>query len=322
MIKIGIVGFGNVAWNVHFPVLLSRDDIKISWICDLNNEKKYIIEKKKIKFFENIDDALSSETVDIILFSTPYGVRSKIFEKIKKKCGGIFFEKPHAKTLEEHKYFQDLFEPYSLTIGYTRRKMGIVDSMKKILEQKIFGDLRTVKMFFGDVHYRFDTFRSNIKKSGGGIFLEAGIHWFDCIFFTTNAKEINNFHSEKKFENNLDIESSGNFEIINKKDDQLTCEFTISTLKNTFNKIEYNFDNCSVDLFLFDNDSNLIVRNKNKKQFIIQDNEYLNFPSNSFDITWHYWNDYLNSFNLKKESNISYNSFYLTTKITDLFYDN
>ena len=65
-----------------------------------------------------------------------------------------------------------------------------------------------------------------------------------------------------------------------------------------------------------------VLISKNKKQFIIQDNEYLNFPSNSFDITWHYWNDYLNSFNLKKESNISYNSFYLTTKITDLFYDN
>ena len=101
-----------------------------------------------------------------------------------------FFEKPHAKTLEEHKYFQDLFEPYSLTIGYTRRKMGIVDSMKKILEQKIFGDLRTVKMFFGDVHYRFDTFRSNIKKSGGGIFLEAESIGLTVFFLQLMQKKL------------------------------------------------------------------------------------------------------------------------------------
>ena len=47
MIKIGIIGFGNVAWNVHFPVLMSRNDILISWIYDINLEKKNVIKKKK-----------------------------------------------------------------------------------------------------------------------------------------------------------------------------------------------------------------------------------------------------------------------------------
>lgn len=47
MIKIGIIGIGNVSWNVHLPVLLSREDVKIIWICDINGKKKKIIEKKK-----------------------------------------------------------------------------------------------------------------------------------------------------------------------------------------------------------------------------------------------------------------------------------
>ena len=46
MIKIGIVGLGNVAWNVHLPILLSKNDVSISWVCELNLSKK-IIEKKK-----------------------------------------------------------------------------------------------------------------------------------------------------------------------------------------------------------------------------------------------------------------------------------
>ena len=50
MIKIGIVGLGNVAWNVHLPILLSREDVSVSWICDKNSEKKSIIEKKKLNF--------------------------------------------------------------------------------------------------------------------------------------------------------------------------------------------------------------------------------------------------------------------------------
>ncbi len=51
MIKIGIIGLGNVAWNVHLPILLSRDDIKISWVCDLKIKKKKIFDKKKNSFF-------------------------------------------------------------------------------------------------------------------------------------------------------------------------------------------------------------------------------------------------------------------------------
>ena len=57
MIKIGIVGLGNVAWNVHLPILLSRNDVTVSWVCELNLSKKKIVEKKKIKFFENLEQA-------------------------------------------------------------------------------------------------------------------------------------------------------------------------------------------------------------------------------------------------------------------------
>ena len=57
-----------------------------------------------------------------------------------------------------------------MTVGYTRRKMGIVQTIKKIIEEKIFGELESVKIFFGDIHYKFDSFRSNIQKSGGEFF--------------------------------------------------------------------------------------------------------------------------------------------------------
>jgi len=40
MIKIGIIGLGNVAINVHLPILLSRADISISWIYDIDVNKK------------------------------------------------------------------------------------------------------------------------------------------------------------------------------------------------------------------------------------------------------------------------------------------
>ena len=91
-------------------------------------------------------------------------------------------------------------------------------------------------------------------------------------------------------------------------------------MENTNNKIEYNFEKCTIDS-VFDDNSNLIIRNKKSNDFLIQDNEFLNFPNNSLDMNWIYWNDFLNSFKLKKETDISYDSFFLTSKITELFYE-
>ena len=105
MIKIGIIGLGNVAWNVHLPVLLSRTDIKISWICDIEINKKKILNKKNIPFFKSIDDAINYEKCDIALITVPYNERKEIFEKIKKNVKGIYFEKPFALSEAEHKYF-------------------------------------------------------------------------------------------------------------------------------------------------------------------------------------------------------------------------
>ena len=51
-----------------------------------------------------------------------------------------------------------------MTVGYTRRKM-VVQTIKRIIEEKIFGELISVNIFFGDIHYKFDSFRSDIKKS-------------------------------------------------------------------------------------------------------------------------------------------------------------
>tara|TARA_B100001121_G_scaffold34566_1_gene29316 strand:- start:151 stop:1119 length:969 start_codon:yes stop_codon:yes gene_type:complete len=321
MIKIGIIGLGNVAWNVHLPILLSRNDVVVSWICDLDLEKKNIIEKKKIKFFNKIDQIVEYGKIDIILITTPYSERIKIFDKIKNLCKAIFFEKPYARNLKEHSYFSENFNSRFMTVGYTRRKMGIVQTVKKIIKQKIFGDLESVKIFFGDIHYKFDGFRSNVKESGGGIFLEAGTHWIDCVLFTTNAKKILNLSLNKKEKSSLDIESSGMFEFINDEEKRFECEFLISILQNTSNKIEYNFKNCSVELFLFEDESNLKIKNKTNTDLLIKDNEFLNFPSNSFDVTNSFWEDFIKSIKNKEKSEISLDTFFLTTKIVEMFYE-
>ena len=92
MIKIGIIGIGNVSWNVHLPVLLARNDLEISWVCDKNQDKRKVLEKKNIQFFENLEKATNFMKCDIVLITIPFLERTKIFEQIKNKCSGIFIK--------------------------------------------------------------------------------------------------------------------------------------------------------------------------------------------------------------------------------------
>ena len=50
MIKLGLIGIGNVAWNVHLPILLSRKDIELTWVCDVSSEKEIVLKKKIYHF--------------------------------------------------------------------------------------------------------------------------------------------------------------------------------------------------------------------------------------------------------------------------------
>ena len=212
------------------------------------------------------------------------------------------------------------FEKYAITVGYQRRHLGNVKILKNIIEQNIFGKLKSVNIYYGDIHYKFDNFRSNKEKSGGGIFFEAGSHWIDTVLFTSNAEEITNFTCKKKYEDNLDIESEGSFDILDNRKNIISCNFIMSILYNTSNKIVYKFENCFVELHLFDDNSNLLIKTENIKDFAIQDNEFLNFPNNSLDVAWSYWDCFLKSFALKKENETSINNFFLTTKIVEMFY--
>lgn len=311
---------GNVCWNVHLPVLLARDDLEVSWVCDKNQDKSKVLEKNNIPFFKNLEKAKNFKKCDLVLVTVPYAERTNVFEKIKDQCSGIYFEKPFALTLSQHEYFSNYFKNYAVTIGYQRRHMGIVKTLKNIINQKLFGSLISIKINFGDIHYKFDGFRSKKEKSGGGIFFEAGSHWIDAVLFTTSAKNVKNFKVYKKMINDLDIECNGKFDIINKQDKELNCEFFMTNLKNTSNTIEYNFDNCSLNLSLFDDNSNLRITKNDGYEFIIKDNEFLNFPNKSLDVAWSFWDEFISSYKNKEKSEISIDNFILTTKVIELFY--
>ena len=245
----------------------------------------------------------------------------KIFKKLENKVSGIYFEKPFALNLKEYLDFSKNFENYALTVGYQRRSLGIVQTLKKIIDNKTFGALNAISINFGDIHYNYGGFRSNKLMAGGGIFLESGSHWIDAALFISGAKKIDNFTKKVKYVDELDVHGEGEFNIIDNSNNKIKCNFKCTVLENTTNKIDFKFNNCTIELFLFDDNSKLSITNNSAQKFYIEDSVMENFPNDSLSQGSSYWNTFVNSYKNKKTSYTSINEFLLTTQVIEHFYD-
>jgi len=323
MINIGIIGFGNISLNVHLPILLSRNDVKIVWVVDKDRKFQTLLQKKKIDFYSNIHDAIKSDIPEIALISVPYGEREGIFNAIKGKVNGIYCEKPLALSTNEHLSYINGLDEFSFTIGYQRRSLGNVQTVKSIIESNIFGALQKIEIEFGSINFNFGGYRSQKLLSGGGIFLEAGSHWIDTALYVSNAKEISEFQVNVEYEDGLDINSHGKFKIKNSTNNTILLNFKFSCIENTKNYIKFIFPNNYLSLNLFEDNSEIaITSNTNLQNFFIRN--FLNdkYPNDSLSQASVYWDEFLKSFKEKKKTYTNQDTFLLTTKIIELFYAN
>ena len=320
MIKLGIIGLGNVAQSVHLPVLKSRNDVQLVWICDKQKLVKDISNKISIPYYFDLNDALNSECPDIVLITTPYNTRADIFKILKDKVKGIYCEKPFALSTKEHLDYFNGYENYAFTIGYQRRSLGNVQILKNLVQTNLFGQVKKILIEFGDIHYSFDNFRAQKSIAGGGILFESGSHWIDTVLFFSNAVDLNNFSSEIKYEDGLDVYGEGVFNIQKFKNETINCEFKFSSINNTSNKITVIFENMTIDLYLYDNNSNLIVKNKDSRKFILNDFNMGNYPNDSISQSASYWQNFLTCFKEKKQSYSTNETLFLTSKFIELYY--
>ena len=320
MIKLGIIGLGNVALSVHLPILKSRKDIKIEWVCDKSKLANDICERINIPFYHELDEALSFICPEIVLITTPYNTREAIFKKIKNRVKGVYCEKPFALSTKEHLNYISGYEKYAFTIGYQRRSLGNVQILRNIIENKLFGAIKEILIQFGDVHYSFDGFRSEKNIAGGGILFESGSHWIDSVLYISNALDLDNFSSDVKYLDNLDIHGEGKFNIHNSKNEKIDCKFIFSSIKNTSNKITIVFENFFIDLYLYQDNSNLIIQNLDSRRFYLSDFNLKNYPNDSISQGTSYWENFLKSYKEKKQTFATDESFYLTTKFIEFYY--
>jgi len=138
-----IIQIGTGGWGKNHTRILSQLGV-LSAICDTDSQRrKEYGEKYSVNYYETLDDLLKVEEFDGALVVTPTLTHTEIVTKLLEVKKHVFVEKPITYKSEDGEKLVKLAEKNKkiLTCGYIERFNPAVDIVKKIINEKKFGDL-------------------------------------------------------------------------------------------------------------------------------------------------------------------------------------
>ena len=200
IVKIGIIGVGGWGKN-HSRVL--HDFGVLTSICDMDKTKaKDMGTRYNVNYYGSMDDMITSESLDACLVCTPTKTHYPVSKKLMEKGINVFVEKPLSYLSKECEEMIQIAKKnkVSLTCGYIERFNPAVQDVKKILSEKIYGELLMIEF------HRENRMPLHIKDVG--IIYDTAVHDIDTAIYLFGtdpqvvfARAGKIFHSFEDFSN-------------------------------------------------------------------------------------------------------------------------
>ncbi len=208
-IRTVILGMGKMG-KIRYDALKKHAGFEIVALCENNLENCVDYSEKvysdwKVCLEETKPEAIIVCTFnDVIPDIVCYGLENGM---------DVFSEKPPGRTLEDAIRMMEVQKKTEkvLKFGFNHRMHNSVIEAKALMESKILGDVVCIRGIYGKAgSENFSSeWRNDLKKSGGGILLDQGIHMLDLIcHFTESSLTVKNARVDNLVWKELDTEDS------------------------------------------------------------------------------------------------------------------
>lgn len=192
-IRMGVIGIGGIAENVHIPGIMKSPDAELSAICDTN---KGILDKVGSQFlvpverrFTDYQELLMCREIDAVCICTPNDMHFPIAIKAIDEGRPIALEKPVALNYKDALKLQEQISRKSLPnmVCFSYRFKSAARYARKIIKDGQLGEIYHVYgQYFQDwginenlpLDWRFVQ-----AKSGSGALGDLGSHIIDLVRF-------------------------------------------------------------------------------------------------------------------------------------------
>jgi predicted dehydrogenase len=189
IMKIGIIGCGNIANSAHIPSYRNNPEVEIAYFCDIIEEraKKAAAEYGNGKAVTDYLDVLRDETVDAVSVCTPNSTHSVISIEAMNHGKHVLCEKPVGRTYAEALQMQEVQHKTGkiLNIGVVNRFNDNVNLIKKYIDNGRLGEVYHVYVSFR-AHRSIPGLGGDFtdsRISGGGALIDWGVHFLDIVMY-------------------------------------------------------------------------------------------------------------------------------------------
>ena len=250
-LTIGVIGSGDIAQTAHVPVLKALADTSLAWVADVDEERAIAIGKAyKVPHVVLDPSGGKPPRADVVLLSTPYGVRKSYYDAYRDQGTSIYVEKPFARTAGEHKQICSLFPDYALNAGLMMRSWWANQMVRQLVDNQTFGPLKKIKFAHGRPgmvtygRYYLDT-----SKGGGGMLAEIGIHGLDSMLFVTKAQDARIQQVKTVWDGDVDMHTKAQFKL-GSQGREIEAELLVTGVEDLIEGMELEFENTIVSYLL------------------------------------------------------------------------
>ncbi len=191
--KIGIIGFGGMARH-HFDILKDYDRVSVKGIYDIDPKVIDYAKGKGIYTYSSKEALLSDEELDMVLIATTNEVHKALAIEAMAAGKNVICEKPVTISSDELLEIMDAAKKYGkvFTIDQNRRTNKDFVLMKRKVEEGLIGKPYVIESRVEGSRGMPTGWRT-LKRLGGGMMLDWGVHLIDQIMYMIKEPVTNIF---------------------------------------------------------------------------------------------------------------------------------
>ena len=189
MIKLGIIGYGNIG-SMHAGNILDGKcpEIELSAVCDIDDEKIKEFKEKapNIPTFKDGYEMIESGVIDSLLVCVPHYDHPKYAIK-GLECGlNVLIEKPAGVYTKQVEEMNAVAKECNVVFGImmNQRTNCIYRKMREIVKSGVLGEIKRTNLIITDwyrpqIYYDSGDWRATWSGEGGGVLLNQCPHNLD-----------------------------------------------------------------------------------------------------------------------------------------------
>jgi predicted dehydrogenase len=186
-----MVGTGDVTEVKSGPGFYKAQNSALYAVTNRTCEKAHDYAKRHRveRVYVNIDEMIADRKVDAIYIATPPGSHKEYAKKCAEAKIPCYIEKPIALNLSDHIEMIEAFEKTSTKAfaAYYRRAHERFMKVKQLTTDGAIGEVRFVHLSLyrpaSETEKTNKSWRIHPEISGGGIFMDVGVHQLDILGF-------------------------------------------------------------------------------------------------------------------------------------------